>query len=209
MGLESEGGRCGIGWPGALLKWDAHHIYVSIYSSEEDVKVPDGMGRRALDRADICNYICYMKSSNQFSDALHVMAHLVGQDGPRTSEQLATCLPTHPVVIRRLLAALQRGGLVRTVRGHGGGSQLAREPAQITLHDVYVAIGAPALLHTGARETGRGCPVQQVVNEALDDSYRQAQALLEQRLRGTTLATLGEAFARHLAHHAAGVPHAV
>ena len=85
--------------------------------------------------------------------------------------------------------------------------QLARDPATITLHDVYLAIGSPALLHTGARETGRGCPVQQVVNDALDDSYRQAQALLEQRLRGTTLATLGEAFARHLAHHAAGVPH--
>jgi DNA-binding IscR family transcriptional regulator len=98
---------------------------------------------------------------------------------------------------------------VTTVRGHGGGAQLAREPAQITLHDVYVAIGAPALLHTGARETGRGCPVQRVVNEALDDSYRQAQALLEARLRDTTLATLGEEFARHLAHHAAGVPHEV
>jgi hypothetical protein len=51
--------------------------------------------------------------------------------------------------------------------------------------------------------------VQRVVNEALDDSYRQAQALLEARLRDTTLATLGEAFARHLAHHAAGVPHDV
>lgn len=148
-----------------------------------------------------------MKSSTQFSDALHVMAHLVGQPGPRTSEQLATCLPTHPVVIRRLLAALHKGGLVHTVRGHGGGSQLARDPATITLHDVYVAIGSPALLHTGARDTGRGCPVQQVVNSALDDSYQQAQVLLEQRLHATTLATLGDAFARHLAHHATGAAH--
>jgi Rrf2 family protein len=148
-----------------------------------------------------------MKSSTQFSDALHVMAHLVGQPGPRTSEQLATCLPTHPVVIRRLLAALHKGGLVHTVRGHGGGSQLARDPATITLHDVYVAIGSPALLHTGARDTGRGCPVQQVVNSALDDSYQQAQALLEHRLHATTLATLGDAFARHLAHHATGAAH--
>lgn len=148
-----------------------------------------------------------MKSSNQFSDALHVMAHLVGQDGPRTSEQLATCLPTHPVVIRRLLAALHKGGLVSSVRGHGGGSQLARDPARITLHDVYVAIGAPALLHTGARDSGRGCPVQQVVNAALEDSYRQAQTLLEQRLQATTLDTLGADFARHLAHHSAGAPH--
>jgi Rrf2 family protein len=148
-----------------------------------------------------------MKSSNQFSDALHVMAHLVGQPGPRTSDQLAACLPTHPVVIRRLLAALQKGGLVNTVRGHGGGSQLARDPATITLHDVYVAIGSPALLHTGARETGRGCPVQQVVNAALEESYQQAQALLEQRLHATTLATLGQAFAQHLAQHTTGVAH--
>lgn len=148
-----------------------------------------------------------MKSSNQFSDALHIMAHLVGQAGPRTSEQLATCLPTHPVVIRRLLAALHKGGLVHTARGHGGGSQLARDPASITLHDVYVALGCPALLHTGARETGGGCPVQRVVNTALDESYQQAQALLEARLRETTLATLGEAFAQHLADHATGVPH--
>ena len=148
-----------------------------------------------------------MKSSNQFSDALHIMAHLVGHAGPRTSEQLAACLPTHPVVIRRLLAALHKGGLVHTARGHGGGSQLARDPATITLHDVYLAIGSPALLHTGARENGRGCPVQQVVNAALDDSYRQAQALLEQRLQTTTLDTLGAAFAQHLAHHAEGTPH--
>lgn len=148
-----------------------------------------------------------MKSSNQFSDALHIMAHLVGQAGPRTSEQLAGCLPTHPVVIRRLLAALHKAGLVHTARGHGGGSQLARDPAGITLHDVYTAIGSPALLHTGTRETGRGCPVQQVVNAALDESYQQAQALLEARLRSTTLATLGEAFAQHLAHHATGATH--
>lgn len=148
-----------------------------------------------------------MKTGNQYSDALHVMAHLVGQDGPRTSEQLAACLPTHPVVIRRLLAALQRGGLVSTVRGHGGGSQLARPAAQITLLDVYRAVGTPALLHAGIRAGGPGCPVMQVVNAALDDSYRQAQALLEQRLQATTLDTLGAAFAQHLAHHAEGTPH--
>ena len=148
-----------------------------------------------------------MKPNNQFSDALHIVAHLVGQSGPRTSEQLATCLPTHPVVIRRLLAQLGKGGIVQAVRGHGGGSQLARDPAQITLLDVYRALGSPALLHTGVREGARGCPVMQVVNDALDDSYRQAQALLEARLQATTLATLGADFAVHLANHTSGGSH--
>jgi len=152
-----------------------------------------------------CNYCCYMKSANPLSDALHVMAHLVGQTGPRTSEQLATCLPTHPVVIRRLLAQMAKAGLVRSVRGHGGGSQLAREAADINLHDIYLAVGAPPMVQFGARNAGNGCPIQQLVQQALDDGARQAQQLLEKRLRATTLDQLGAAFAHHLHQHA--IPH--
>ncbi|WP_343650131.1 Rrf2 family transcriptional regulator [Stenotrophomonas sp.] len=142
-----------------------------------------------------------MKSANPLSDALHVMAHLVGQPGPRTSEQLAACLPTHPVVIRRLLAQLHKAGLVHSSRGHGGGSQLARDAAAITLHDVYVAVGSPPLVQVGTRDGGGGCPIQQLVNQALLDGAREAQRLLEARLQASTLDQLGADFARHLAHH--------
>jgi len=142
-----------------------------------------------------------MKSADPLSDALHVMAHLVGQDGPRTSEQLATCLPTHPVVIRRLLAQMRKAGLVRSTRGHGGGSQLARDAAQISLHDIYLAVGAPPLVQVGQRHNGGGCPIQQLVNQALQDGAREAQRLLEARLQASTLDQLGADFARHLAHH--------
>lgn len=157
--------------------------------------------KQTLDSRFKCNYCSYMKSANPLSDALHVMAHLVGQHGPRTSEQLATCLPTHPVVIRRLLAQMHKAGLVRSTRGHGGGSQLARDAATITLHDVYQAIGAPPMVQVGTREGMGGCPIQQLVNQALLESAREAQRLLEQRLQATTLDQLGADFARHLAHH--------
>lgn len=157
--------------------------------------------KQTLDSRFKCNYCSYMKSANPLSDALHVMAHLVGQPGPRTSEQLATCLPTHPVVIRRLLAQMHKAGLVRSTRGHGGGSQLARDAAAITLHDVYQAIGAPPMVQVGTRAGTGGCPIQQLVNQALLESAREAQRLLEQRLQATTLDQLGADFARHLAHH--------
>jgi len=141
-----------------------------------------------------------MKSADPLSDALHVMAHLVGQPGPRTSAQLASCLPTHPVVIRRLLAQLQAAGLVHSSRGHGGGSQLARPAAAITLHEIYRAVGAPPLVLPGRRDSGGGCPIQQLVNDALQEGARQAQQLLEHRLQTRTLDQLGAAFAHHLAH---------
>lgn len=105
------------------------------------------------------------------------------------------------MVIRRLLAQLHKAGLVRSTRGHGGGSLLARDAAAITLHDIYLAVGAPPLVQVGARDSGGGCPIQQLVNSALLEGAREAQRLLEQRLQATTLDQLGADFARHLAHH--------
>lgn len=157
--------------------------------------------KKTIDVVFKCNYHCYMKSANPLSDALHVMAHLVGQSQPRTSEQLARCLPTHPVVIRRLLGQLQKGGLVNSARGHGGGSMLARDPAQITLHEIYLAIGSPAMVPLAVPAAVRGCPIKQLVDDALLDGALQAQRLLEQRLQATTLDRLGAAFAAHLHHH--------
>lgn len=150
-----------------------------------------------------------MKSANALSDALHVMAHLVGQSGPRTSEQLATCLPTHPVVIRRILAQLHKAGLVTTTRGHGGGSQLARPADQITLRDVYLAVGAPPLVQGVDTPRGIGCPIKQLVDDALRDGAAEAQRQLEARLQDSTLDQLGARFARHLQHHASLAPHGV
>ncbi len=105
------------------------------------------------------------------------------------------------MVIRRLLAQLHKAGLVRSTRGHGGGSQLARDAATITLHDIYLAVGAPPLVQVGARDAGGGCPIQQLVNSALLEGHARHSGLLEARLQATTLDQLGADFARHLAHH--------
>lgn len=163
---------------------------------------------KTIDISIKCNYVSYMKAANPLSDALHVMAHLVGQTLPMTSTQLATCLPTHPVVIRRLLSQMQQAGLVHSARGHGGGSMLARPPATISLHDIYLAVGAPSLVQGQVQHEGIGCPIRQLVDQALHEGAVQAQRLLEARLRSTTLDTLGAEFARHLQHHHHGAHHA-
>jgi len=77
----------------------------------------------------------------------------------------------------------------------------ARDAAAITLHDIYLAVGAPPLVQVGTRDASGGCPIQQLVNSALLEGAREAQRMLEQRLQATTLDQLGADFARHLAHH--------
>src|SRR3954466_13762561 len=57
-----------------------------------------------------------------------------------TSERMAECAATHPVVIRRIFASLREAGLVRSQPGPGGGWRLSRPATEITLKDVYQAI---------------------------------------------------------------------
>ena len=44
-----------------------------------------------------------------------------------TSEALAKCLGTNPVVVRRTMGSLREAGLVAAERGHGGGWRLAAD----------------------------------------------------------------------------------
>jgi DNA-binding IscR family transcriptional regulator len=69
----------------------------------------------------------------------------------------------------------------------------------ITLRDVHEAVGAPALLAVGHREESPGCLVEQAVNAALEQAYREAEAIVLERLGAVTLAALSRDFHHRLA----------
>lgn len=131
-----------------------------------------------------------MKRDSRLSGVLHCLLHMAEHDGPTTSEALAAAMQTHPVVVRRLMSGLRDAGFVESAKGHGGGWVLAVAPEHITLRDVHEAVGAPELLAVGHREESPGCLVEQAVNAALGQAYRDAEALLLERLGSVTLAAL-------------------
>jgi DNA-binding IscR family transcriptional regulator len=116
-----------------------------------------------------------------------------------TSEELAACLSTNPVVVRRTMAGLREAGLVRSEKGHGGGWSLVRDLATISLADVHAALGEPAVFAIGNRTEAPGCVVEQAVNAAMDGALRDAEALLMQRLERISLADLSNDFQRRMA----------
>lgn len=131
-----------------------------------------------------------MKRDSRLSGALHVLLHLSNQRAPATSEVLANALHTHPVVVRRTLAGLREHGYVRSIKGHGGGWTLACVPSDVTLRDVYTALGCPALLAIGHRTEAPVCLVEQAVNAALGRAAHDAESMLLARLGELTLAAL-------------------
>lgn len=131
-----------------------------------------------------------MKGDSRLSGILHVLLHMAQGCGPHTSETLARALRTNPVVIRRTMAGLRDRGLVSSEKGHGGGWTLARAPEEITLRDIYEALGSPPLLAIGNREEAPPCLVEQAVNAALGPPLREAEALLWDRFGEVSVATL-------------------
>jgi Rrf2 family protein len=141
-----------------------------------------------------------MRRDGRLSGVLHVLLHMAQHRGPVTSEDLAKTMHTNPVVLRRVMAGLRDQGFVRSEKGHGGGWTLARDLSEITLRDIYDALGSPLLFAIGNRTETPGCLVEQAVNAALNATFRDAETLLLARFGEVTLAMLSaEVGHRHLA----------
>ncbi|PWW01848.1 Rrf2 family protein [Hoeflea marina] len=131
-----------------------------------------------------------MKLDTRLSLVLHALLHMAGHGRTMTSADLALCMDTNPVVVRRTMAGLRRAGLVRSEKGHGGGWTLGRELAEISLRDVYAALGSPAVFALGNHTESPGCLIERAINDRLDGALREAEALLVARLGELTLADI-------------------
>lgn len=131
-----------------------------------------------------------MKRDSRLSGMLHLLLHLAQEKAPLTSETLALAMNTNPVVIRRTMAGLRERGYVRSEKGHHGGWTLTCDLNDITLLDVYEAIGKPEILAIGNRRETPDCQVEQAVNSALGSAFADAREILLRRFREVTLAQL-------------------
>ena len=99
------------------------------------------------------------------------------------------------------MVGLREAGFVTSEKGHGGGWVMAAPLESVTLHDVHMALGAPALVSLGFREDRPECLVAQAVNESLRGAMEKAEAFLLSQLDGITLAELSRGFDQRLRAH--------
>jgi DNA-binding IscR family transcriptional regulator len=64
----------------------------------------------------------------------------------------------------------------------------------VSLLDVHRAVGGPRLFAIGNEHPNADCAVEKVVNEAVEDVLREAEALLVARLGAVNLAELAQGF---------------
>ncbi|MFC5584832.1 Rrf2 family transcriptional regulator [Nitratireductor kimnyeongensis] len=137
-----------------------------------------------------------MKRDSRLSSVLHALLHMAEEDGPMTSDKLADCLRTNPVVVRRTMGLLREAKIVTSDRGPAGGWRIAVDLKTVTLRQLHAALGEPAFFAIGNRNETPECVVEQAVNAALDDTFLKAEALLLERFSEITLADLAADFSR-------------
>jgi len=83
-------------------------------------------------------------ANSRFAVAVHAATTLAYRQARGaeyvSSEELAASVRTNPVVVRRIIRALVRAGVVATKEGKGGGARLARPPRRIPLLQIYQAV---------------------------------------------------------------------
>ncbi len=123
--------------------------------------------------------------------AVHVLGVLAHKGGERvTSEFIAASVNTNPVIIRRLLLALQLANLVETRKGAGFGSRLCCPPNQITLDRIYRAVEDDKPFTMPRKKPSDECPVGSCIQKSLEKIFMSAQTALESELAKATLADI-------------------
>ena len=108
-----------------------------------------------------------------------------------TSNLLAESTGINPVVIRNILSALKKAGLITVPRGTGG-AELCVDPSQITLYQIYTALepnGVTSLIGIHPCE-GRPCPVAQNIRKVLEVPYHKIEDAVKEAMEQTTLESM-------------------
>jgi DNA-binding IscR family transcriptional regulator len=133
-----------------------------------------------------------MKITSRFTIAVHTLLCIETfcKQYKVTSDFIAGSVNVNPVIIRRTLGQLRDAGFVTIARGTGG-AFLARALENITLLDVYQAVGAREEgLFNFQDNPNPSCPVGSNIHNVLDGYLDEAQNALEDSLRKVSLSML-------------------
>lgn len=143
-----------------------------------------------------------MQISMKCSVAVHCLIFIHEAKGIAkvTSNLLAESTGSNPVVIRNILSALKKAGLITVPRGTGG-AELCADPSQITLYQIYSALepdGMSSIIGIHPCQK-RPCPVAQNIRQVLQTPYQKIEDSIKQTMEGITLQSMIDDF-EQLAH---------
>ena len=128
-----------------------------------------------------------MKFSHKLSDAVHLLVYIeIFPDDDLSSRAIARSIVTNPSMVRSLMMDLRKAGLLKTKQGSAE-PELAKKPEEISLYDIFAAVGMDHhLLHVD-ENTEQKCPVGGNIQEPLDKAYAEVEEAAFAKMREISL----------------------
>lgn len=114
--------------------------------------------------------------------ALYDLALHYGQ-GTVQSREIANRQSMPEAYLHQVLSALNRGGLIRSVRGPSGGHELARDPSEITLYDAFEVLDGTEIAKSHPHHIGAN-------NDPVHDVWHELNAISVEYLKSITFEDL-------------------
>lgn len=138
-----------------------------------------------------------MQISMKCSVAIHCLIFIYEAKGITkvTSNLLAESTGSNPVVIRNILSALKKAGII-TVRRGTGGAELCTDPSQVTLYQIYSALepnGVTSMIGIHPCQE-RPCPVAKNIRRVLERPYRKIENAVQKTMESITLQSMIDDF---------------
>jgi len=132
-----------------------------------------------------------MSANSRLTLAVHTLTWLARYRDKyefATSERIAQSVNTNPVILRGLLGMMEKQHLVNVQHGSNAGWQIAREPEEITLLDVYRAVKPDTLFALHHTQPNQQCIIGCGIRSTLGQVYANVQDAVDQELARTTIA---------------------
>lgn len=128
-----------------------------------------------------------MKFSHKLSDAVHLLAYIeIFPDDDLSSRAIARSIVTNPSMVRSLMMDLRKAGLLKTKQGNAE-PELAKKPEEISLYDIFAAVGMDHhLLHVD-EDTEQKCPVGGNIQGPLAKAYAEVEETAFAKMREISL----------------------
>jgi Rrf2 family iron-sulfur cluster assembly transcriptional regulator len=125
-----------------------------------------------------------MRLSTKGRYAVMAMADLAGHEGAGKPVSLAEIAKRQEIslsYLEQLFAKLRRGGLVKSVRGPGGGYRLSRASSDVRIADIILAVDEPITAtrcHPGSPMGCTGTATRCVTHDLWEELGRQIHVFL-------------------------------
>ena len=134
-----------------------------------------------------------MQLSMKCSIAVHCLIFIYEAKGIArvTSSLLSESTGCNPVIIRNIISALKKAGIITVARGTGG-AELCKDPSQITLLMIYEALEPNGLssligIHSCSE---RACPIAKSIQSILTPQYNKIEDSIRKCMENITLESM-------------------